>query len=120
MLPQQGKSNELLAKSMAKILDSNNSAKFCDAVVILRSCSHCEPGTLDRGKVQGKIVLCNHSQGDTSKQVKADELKSAGAVGCIFVNDAELAVATTYLDFPATEVTSASAAAIRKYIASTR
>jgi hypothetical protein len=84
------------------------------------SASHCEPGTLDRGKVQGKIVLCNHSQGDTSKQVKADELKSAGAVGCIFVNDAELAVATTYLDFPATEVTSASAAAIRKYIASTR
>ncbi|RLM87211.1 CO(2)-response secreted protease-like [Panicum miliaceum] len=84
------------------------------------SASHCEPGTLDSGKVQGKIVLCSHSQGDTSKQVKADELKSAGAVGCIFVNDAEVAVATTYLDFPATEVTSASAAAIRKYIASTR
>ncbi|RLN35473.1 subtilisin-like protease SBT5.3 isoform X1 [Panicum miliaceum] len=43
--------------------------------------AHREPGTLDSGKVQGKIVLCSHSQGDTSKQVKADDLKSAGAVG---------------------------------------
>lgn len=83
------------------------------------SASHCEPGTLNSSKVQGKIVLCSHSQGDTSKQEKADELKSAGAAGSIFVNDAENAVATTYLDFPATEVTSAAAAAIRKYIAST-
>jgi len=84
------------------------------------SASHCEPGTLNSSKVQGKIVLCSHSQGDTSKQAKADELKSAGAAGSIFVNDAENAVATTYLDFPATEVTSAAVAAIRKYIASTR
>ncbi|RCV10405.1 hypothetical protein SETIT_2G109700v2 [Setaria italica] len=82
------------------------------------SASHCEPGTLDSGKVQGKIVLCNHSEGDTSKVVKADELQSAGAVGAIFVNDAERSVATTYLDFPVTEVTSAAAAAIHKYIAS--
>jgi len=65
-------------------------------------------------------VLCSHSQGDTSKQEKADELQSAGAAGSIFVNDAENAVATTYLDFSATEVPSAAAAAIRKYIASTR
>lgn len=64
-------------------------------------------------------MLCNHSEGDTSK-VKADELKIAGAVGAIFVNDAERSVATTYLDLPATEVTSTAAAAIRKYIASAR
>jgi hypothetical protein len=65
-------------------------------------------------------VLCNHSEGDTSKVEKADELKIAGAVGAIFVNDAERSVATTYLDLPATEVTSTAAAAIRKYIASAR
>ncbi|CAN6203647.1 unnamed protein product [Urochloa humidicola] len=82
------------------------------------SASHCEPGTLDNTKIQGKIVLCNHSEGDTSKPAKADELKDAGAAGAIFVNDVERAVATTYLDFPATEVTSAAAAAINKYIAS--
>ncbi|CAN6223032.1 unnamed protein product [Urochloa humidicola] len=83
------------------------------------SASHCEPGTLDNSKIQGKIVLCNHSEGDTSKLEKADELKDAGAVGAIFVNDVERAVATTYLDFPATEVNSTAAAAIQKYIAST-
>ncbi|CAL5075949.1 unnamed protein product [Urochloa decumbens] len=82
------------------------------------SASHCEPGTLDTSKIQGKIVLCNHSEGDTSKLEKADELKDAGAVGAIFINDVERAVSTTYLDFPATEVTSAAAAAIQKYIAS--
>ncbi|XP_062188277.1 CO(2)-response secreted protease [Phragmites australis] len=83
------------------------------------SASHCEPGTLDTSKIKEKIVLCNHSQGDTSKMVKVDELKSAGAVGSILVNDVETVVATTYLDFPVTEVTSAAAAAIHKYIAST-
>lgn len=82
------------------------------------SASHCEPGTLDSSKVRGKIVLCNHSLSDTSKPVKVDELKSAGAVGAIVVDDVEAAVATTYIDFPATEVTSAGAAAIHKYIAS--
>ncbi|TVT97619.1 hypothetical protein EJB05_57110 [Eragrostis curvula] len=83
------------------------------------SASHCEPGTLDTSKTKGKIVLCHHSDGDTSKVEKVDVLNSAGAVGCILVNKAEVAVATTYLDFPVTEVTSAAAAAIHKYIAST-
>lgn len=82
------------------------------------SASHCEPGTLDSSKIRGKIVLCHHSQSDTSKLVKADELQSAGAAGCILVmNDNESSVATAYLDFPVTEVTSAAAAAIHKYIA---
>ncbi|KAL6639482.1 hypothetical protein ACP70R_023212 [Stipagrostis hirtigluma subsp. patula] len=83
------------------------------------SASHCEPGTLDTSKIKGKIVVCNHSQDDTSKAEKADVLQSAGAVGCVIVNDVERAVANTYLDFPVTEVTAAAAADILKYIAST-
>ncbi|XP_066398993.1 LOW QUALITY PROTEIN: CO(2)-response secreted protease-like [Miscanthus floridulus] len=82
------------------------------------SASHCEPGTLDSSKIRRKIVLCHHSQSDTSKLEKADELQSSGAAGCILVNDAERSVATAYLDLPVTEVTSAAAAAIHKYIAS--
>ncbi|GJN09956.1 hypothetical protein PR202_ga28013 [Eleusine coracana subsp. coracana] len=82
------------------------------------SASHCEPGTLDSSKIKGKIVVCNHSDGDTSKIDKVDILNSAGAVGSILVNNAEVAVATAYLDFPVTEVSSAAAAAIHKYIAS--
>ncbi|KAL6897336.1 hypothetical protein ACP4OV_007032 [Aristida adscensionis] len=84
------------------------------------SASHCEPGTLDGSKIKGKIVVCNHSQDDdTSKVEKVDELKSAGALGCIIVNDVDRAVATTYMDFPVTEVSAAAAPAILKYIAST-
>uniref|UniRef100_A0ACD5VWC1 Uncharacterized protein n=1 Tax=Avena sativa TaxID=4498 RepID=A0ACD5VWC1_AVESA len=83
------------------------------------SASHCEPGTLDASKIKGKIVLCNHSQSDTSKTVKVDELKSAGAVGSILVNDAERAVTTAYLDFPVTEVTSRAVVDLHSYIAST-
>ena len=71
-------------------------------------CSHCEPGTLDASKIKGKIVLCNHSQSDTSKMVKVDELQSAGAAGAILVNDFGRAGTTAYLDFPVTEVTSAA------------
>uniref|UniRef100_A0A0E0M2M9 Subtilisin-like protease n=1 Tax=Oryza punctata TaxID=4537 RepID=A0A0E0M2M9_ORYPU len=84
------------------------------------SASHCEPGTLDASKIKGKIVLCHHSRNsDTSKTEKIEELKSAGAVGSVLVNDLEKAVATAYIDFPVTEITSAAAADIHKYIAST-
>ncbi|VAH36272.1 unnamed protein product [Triticum turgidum subsp. durum] len=51
--------------------------------------------------------------------VKVDELQSAGAVGAILVNDFGRAVTTAYLDFPVTEITSAAAADLHKYIAST-
>lgn len=83
------------------------------------SASHCEPGTLDASKIKGKIVLCIHSLSDTSKMEKIDELKSAGTVGSILVNDVQRAVATAYIDFPVTEITSPAAADIHKYIAST-
>lgn len=65
-------------------------------------------------------MLCHHSQSDTSKLEKADELQSDGAAGCILVVDGGTSVATAYLDFPVTEVTSAAATAIHKYIASAR
>lgn len=65
-------------------------------------------------------MLCIHSLSDTSKMEKIDELKSAGTVGSILVNDVQRAVATAYIDFPVTEITSPAAADIHKYIASTR
>ncbi|KAI5011097.1 hypothetical protein ZWY2020_013234 [Hordeum vulgare] len=95
------------------------SAKSSSASSTSDSASHCEPGTLDASKIKGKIVLCNHSQSDTSKMVKVDDLQSAGAVGSILVNDFGRAVTTAYLDFPVTEVTPAAAADLYKYIAST-
>lgn len=107
-----------LDKSPKYPLITGESAKS-SSVSDNKSASHCEPGTLDAGKIKGKIVLCHHSQSDTSKMVKVDELKSGGAVGSILVNDVERSVTTAYLDFPVTEVTSAAAANLHKYIAST-
>ncbi|KAM0917720.1 hypothetical protein ACQ4PT_009178 [Festuca glaucescens] len=108
-----------LDKSPKYSLITGASAKSSSVSGTDHSASHCEPGTLDASKIKGKIVLCNHSQSDTSKMVKVDELKSAGAVGSILVNDAERSVTTAYLDFPVTEVTSEAAADLYKYISST-
>jgi hypothetical protein len=100
---------------------SSSSSSIRSLLVRVRTCSHCEPGTLDESKIKGKIVLCHHSDdGDASKMDKADVLKSAGAAGAILVVSAEVVVATAYIDFPVTEVASAAADAIHKYMASTR
>ncbi|XP_006658495.2 CO(2)-response secreted protease-like [Oryza brachyantha] len=108
-----------LDKSPKYPLITGESAKS-SSVSDTESASHCEPGTLDASKIKGKIVLCHHSRNsDTSKLEKVDELKSAGAVGSVLVDDLEKAVSTAYVDFPVTEITSAAAADIHKYIAST-
>ncbi|CAM0958204.1 unnamed protein product [Alopecurus aequalis] len=78
-----------LDKSPKYPLITGASAKSSSASARTDSASHCEPGTLDASKVKGKIVVCNHTDGDTSKMVKVDELQSAGAVGSILVNDVE-------------------------------
>ncbi|KAH0466020.1 hypothetical protein IEQ34_006123 [Dendrobium chrysotoxum] len=92
---------------------SNSSSDDADA-------SHCNLDSLDGKKIKGKIVLCKHSTADYSTIAKADDLKTMGAVGAIFVNDLEKLVATTYMDFPATEVTSEGSDQILKYINSTK
>ncbi|KAF0921561.1 hypothetical protein E2562_009762 [Oryza meyeriana var. granulata] len=108
-----------LDKSPKYPLITGESAKS-SSVSDTESAIHCEPGTLDASKIKGKIVLCHHSRNsDTSKMEKVDELKSAGPVGAVLVNDLEKAVATAYIDFPVTEITSAAAADIHNYIAST-
>uniref|UniRef100_A0A0E0B4I6 Subtilisin-like protease n=1 Tax=Oryza glumipatula TaxID=40148 RepID=A0A0E0B4I6_9ORYZ len=108
-----------LNKSPKYPLITGESAKS-SSVSDTESASHCEPGTLDASKIKGKIVLCHHSRNsDTPKTEKVGELKSAGAVGAVLVDDLEKAVATAYIDFPVTEITSAAAADIHKYISST-
>ncbi|KAG8100087.1 hypothetical protein GUJ93_ZPchr0013g35496 [Zizania palustris] len=107
-----------LDKSPKYSLITGESAKS-SSVSDTNSARQCEPGTLDASKIKGKIVLCHHHAGSSNKMEKVDELKSAGAVGSILVNDLERAVATAYLDFPVTEITSAAAADIHKYITST-
>ncbi|KAK3124707.1 hypothetical protein QOZ80_7BG0590990 [Eleusine coracana subsp. coracana] len=56
--------------------------------------------------------------GAAAKSSSVSDSDSASHLGSILVNNAEVAVATAYLDFPVTEVSCAAAAAIHKYIAS--
>ncbi|KAG0473155.1 hypothetical protein HPP92_015012 [Vanilla planifolia] len=84
------------------------------------SASHCDIDSLDGTKIKGKIVLCNHSNDDILKTAKLDNLKSLGAIGTIFVNDLERAVASTYINFPVTTITTEGANEILKYIKSTK
>ncbi|XP_072987423.1 CO(2)-response secreted protease [Typha latifolia] len=85
-----------------------------------QSASHCEPASLDENKIQKKIVLCNHFHNDTSRMEKVDELKSSGAIGAIFVNEMGIGVATTYINFPVTEITSQAADDVLSYINSSK
>ncbi|PKA56013.1 Subtilisin-like protease [Apostasia shenzhenica] len=64
------------------------------------SASHCDIDSLDGTKIKGKIVLCKHSQSDVSKSAKIELLKSSEAVGAIFINDVERAVASSFVNFP--------------------
>ncbi|KAJ6818959.1 CO(2)-response secreted protease-like [Iris pallida] len=85
------------------------------------SASHCEYGALDANKIKGKIVLCYHSDDrDSPKSSKADIMQISGAIGAIFVQDAQNSIASTYITFPATEITSQAAANIFTYINSTK
>lgn len=87
---------------------------------IVYPCSHCDLGTLDSKKIQGKILLCNHSTNDTSEIAKMQELKSLGAAGAILIDDIERAVASTFDSFPATMISSQAADEIHSYMNSTK
>lgn len=86
----------------------------------LLGCSHCELGALDGSQIKGKIVLCKHSEEDSSKSSKADNLQSLGAVGAILADDTERSKINTYIAFPVTEVSSEEAEDIITYIKSSK
>ncbi|XP_020591225.1 CO(2)-response secreted protease-like [Phalaenopsis equestris] len=92
---------------------SNSSSNDAEA-------SHCNLDSLNERKIKRKIVLCEHSDDDNSKIMKAEDLKTKGAVGAIFIDDVGRSVASMYIDFPATEVTTEGSEQILKYINSTK
>ena len=54
---------------------------------MLKSCSLlCKDGTLDRKKVNGKILVC--VRGEIARTEKGQHASVAGAVGMILANDA--------------------------------
>ncbi|XP_058090783.1 CO(2)-response secreted protease [Magnolia sinica] len=81
---------------------------------------NCNLNALDRNKINGTIVLCEHSDTIYSKRQKRDMVKKLGGVGLVLVDDTEKLVAFTYGVYPMTVISSDAAAEIHSYINSTR
>ncbi|KAF3328165.1 subtilisin-like protease SBT5.3 [Carex littledalei] len=108
----------MLNKSPNYPLIDGGSAKSNSSDVT--SASYCEPGTLDGSKTKGKIVVCKHSQSDTSKTIIFQALKDLGSIGTIFANDMETYVASSYNTFPVSDITAQAANDVFSYINSTK
>lgn len=70
--------------------------------------------------MKGKIIVCKHSQSDTSKTIKFQALKDSGSIGTIFANDMETYVASSYNTFPVSDITAQAANDVFSYINSTK
>ncbi|KAG2698291.1 hypothetical protein I3760_07G144500 [Carya illinoinensis] len=82
---------------------------------------NCEPGSLDKDLIKGKIVVCNNDDENSgySKDDKLYAVKDLGAIGIALTDDKTLLVANTYGDFPATTISSKDAEVVLSYINST-
>ncbi|KAM0942409.1 putative tripeptidyl-peptidase II [Dioscorea sansibarensis] len=109
-----------LNKSPMYPLIYGGSAKSNSSSSTDQSASHCEVESLDQEKIKGKIIVCKHSDDDTSKSLIVDQLKDSGAIGVILVNDQQNSMASTYLDFPVTEIPRQAADELFTYINSTK
>ncbi|KAH7668970.1 Tripeptidyl-peptidase II protein [Dioscorea alata] len=110
----------ILDKSPMYPLIYGESAKSNSNSSTDQSASHCEVESLDLKKIKGKIVVCKHSEDDTSKSIIVDQLKDSGAIGVILVNDQLKSIASAYLDFPVTEILLQAAEELFTYINSTK
>ncbi|XP_058780809.1 CO(2)-response secreted protease-like [Vicia villosa] len=107
-----------LSKSAKYPLITGEAAKATTAD--LAEARQCHFNSLDRDKVNGKIVLC---RGTTTDHLvtgdKIDAVKEVGGLGLIHITDNEGAVADNYKDFPATVVRPINASALLQYVNST-
>lgn len=75
---------------------------------------------MDGSKTKGKILVCTHSQSDSSKTTKLQGLQDVGAIGTIFVNDMETYVASSYNTFPVSDITVQAANDVFNYLNTTK
>ncbi|XP_021668105.2 CO(2)-response secreted protease [Hevea brasiliensis] len=81
---------------------------------------NCKPGSMDKEKIKGNIILCDNEDGEYSDYEKKGEVQSLGGIGLILVDDKTKAVASIYKEFPMTVISSKDAAEILSYINSTK
>lgn len=86
----------------------------------MASFRNCIPGSLDDGKVKGKIVLCENKDEEYVPRDKFDILKSQGAIGMIVIDNDQRQVASKYGTSPIAAVTEEDGTEILSYINSNR
>lgn len=88
------------------------------------SCSslarNCYPGSLDREKVAGKIVVCIDGDFRIPRQIKKLVVEDARAKGLIVINEYEKGVPFDSGVFPFVEVGNIEGAQLLHYINSTK
>ncbi|CAK9178396.1 unnamed protein product [Ilex paraguariensis] len=106
-------------KSSVYPLIYGKSAKTSSKHFVEDEARNCNPGSLDKNKVKGKIVLCENTDDEFSVQEKLDEVQHLGGIGLVLSDDDARSVASTFGAFPMTVVTLNDADEILSYINST-
>ncbi|KAI3846359.1 hypothetical protein MKX03_035518 [Papaver bracteatum] len=81
---------------------------------------NCNPDSLESKKINGTIVVCEHSDSSYTKKEKMEEVREKGGIGLILIDDLERFVAFPYGAFPLTVVSSKESTEILSYINSTK
>ncbi|KAJ8762267.1 hypothetical protein K2173_007423 [Erythroxylum novogranatense] len=81
--------------------------------------SNCTPGSLDEDKIKGKIVLCSRTA-DLLMSIKQMAIQDLGGIGLILADDHSRGVASNFLEFPMTVISSKDGTQILTYINSTQ
>lgn len=80
----------------------------------------CYPDSLDKEKIEGKIVFCQHNDTVFTMKEKLLGVKATGGAGVVFVNDKARLVASNSGSFPMTVISTKDAAQVLEFINSTR
>ena len=80
----------------------------------------CYPDSMDKERIQGKIVLCQHNDTAFTMTEKLLGVKTGGGAGVVFVNDKARLVASKSGSFPMTVIGTNDAAQVLQYINLTR
>ncbi|WCJ39255.1 Subtilisin-like serine endopeptidase family protein [Euphorbia peplus] len=81
---------------------------------------NCYPGSLDRNKVAGKIVICIDSDFSIPRRIKKLVVEDAGAKGLILINEYLKGVPFDSGVFPFSEIGNSDGSLLLKYINSTK
>ncbi|KGN47766.1 CO(2)-response secreted protease [Cucumis sativus] len=109
-------SNLTSSKTYPLVFGQDAAAKFTPT----SEARNCFPGSLDRSKVAGKIVVCASDDFSTSRIIKELVVQDAKAMGLILINEASKSVPMDSNIFPFTQIGNSEGLQILEYINSTK